>query len=419
MERYAAPPRVAATRVKAIAAASAPEARKASAPVSDRHVNVILNVDAITRPLTGIGRYALRLARGLHGHAAIDNLRYFSAYKWIADPERALHENRGIAAIRRYVPAKSLAMRAYFATRQRIFDRLARQFGDYILHSPNYLLFEHSGPRVCTVHDLSWLHFPNYHPVERVDIMHRRMPRTLQIADIVITDSEFVRREVIELFGLEPRRVRAIPLGVDDIFRPRSAEETQSVLASLGLHHNGYVLALATLEPRKNLGRLLDAFEQLDPALRRRFPLVLAGAKGWRAENLIERFDRLAQRGEAVRLGFVPEHALPCLLAGARALAFPSIYEGFGLPPLEAMASGVPVVASSASSIPEVTGDVALLIAAEDVDGLTNALTKALTDELWRVEAVARGIQRAQQFHWDACVDATVQIYREVATARR
>jgi len=382
-------------------------------------VNVILNVDAITRPLTGIGRYALRLARGVQAHAAIENLRYFSAYKWISDPEKALHENRGIAAIRRYVPAKSLAMRAYFAMRQRIFDRLASQFGDYVLHSPNYLLFEHSGPRVCTVHDLSWLHFPNYHPVERVDIMRRRMPRTLQIADMVITDSEYVRREVIDLFGLDPARVRAIPLGVDDVFRPRESAETEGVLRALGLRHDGYVLALATLEPRKNLGRLLDAYESLDASLRQRYPLVLAGAKGWRAEQLVGRIERLAQRGEAQPLGFVPEDALPHLLAGARTLAFPSIYEGFGLPPLEAMASGVPVVASSASSIPEVTGDVALLIDAHDVVGLNNALERALSDEQWRATARERGIRRAQQFSWQACVNATVNIYREVAARHR
>ena len=386
-----------------------------TAGVSANRVNLILNVDAITRPLTGIGRYALRLPRGLRAHAAIHNVRYFSAYKWIADPENALYENRGIAAIRRYVPAKSLAMRAYFSVRQRIFDQLARQYSDYVLHSPNYLLFEHDGPRVCTVHDLSWVHFPNYHPVERVDIMRRRMPRTLEIADVIITDSEFVRREVISLFGIDPARVRAIALGVDETFKPRGAEETQPILDGLGVRHDSYLLALATLEPRKNLGRLLDAYEELDPSLRRQYPLVLAGAKGWRAEDLVGRIERLAQRGEAVRLGFVPETVLPYLIAGARVLAFPSIYEGFGLPPLEAMASGVPVVASSASSIPEVTGDVALLVSSEDVAGLRDALERALTDQQWREQARQRGIERARQYRWQTCVGATVDIYREIA----
>jgi alpha-1,3-rhamnosyl/mannosyltransferase len=184
------------------------------------------------------------------------------------------------------------------------------------------------------------------------------------------------------------------------------------------VRHGSYLLALATLEPRKNLGRLLDAYELLDAKLRQRYPLVIAGATGWHAHRLVERVDALVARGEALRLGFVSEDLLPQLIAGARALAFPSIYEGFGLPPLEAMASGVPVVASSASSIPEVTGDVALLVSPDDTTELKIALEKALTDEAWRRVASAGGVERARQFSWQRCVDETVQIYRQVAAGK-
>jgi len=387
-----------------------------SEPGDRDRIKLILNVDAITPPLTGIGRYALRLAQGVANHPFIGAARYFSAYRWVADPEQALRANRGVAGIRRYVPAKSFAMRAYFALRQGAFDRLARRkFRDHILHSPNYLLFEHDGPSVTTVHDLSWMHYPQYHPRERVEIMRRRMPRSLEIADAVITDSEFVRDEVIRTFSVDPARVHAIALGVDEAFVPYDAEQTRVALAGLGLEHGRYLLALATLEPRKNLARLLDAYEQLDATLRKQYPLVLAGSKGWHADRLAQRIDGLAARGEARRLGYVPEELLPQLLAGARAMAFPSIYEGFGLPPLEAMAAGVPVVASSASSIPEVTGEAALLVAPEDTDGLRQALDRALTDAEWRDEAIALGLQRARQFSWRRCVDATVDVYRMLA----
>jgi alpha-1,3-rhamnosyl/mannosyltransferase len=378
-------------------------------------ISLIFNVDAITPPLTGIGRYALRIAEGLQRSPSISDVRFFSAFRWVEDPHQALKVNRGIASVRRHMPAKSLALRLYFTTRQQMFNRLARKYRKHILHSPNYLLFEHSGPRVTTVHDLSWLHYPQYHPKERVKIMHRRMPRSMEMADAVITDSEFVRREVIQTFALDPARVHAIPLGVDDSFRPHTDAETLAALTKLKLRHGSYLLALATLEPRKNLERLIDAYERLDPTVRKRFPLVLGGATGWHASALVARIDKLAARGEAKRLGFVAEEDLPSLLAGARALAFPSIYEGFGLPPLEAMASGVPVVASSSSCIPEVTGNAALLVPPEDVEGLTSALERGLTDDAWRTTAASSGLQRARNFTWQRCVDATIQIYRNVA----
>jgi alpha-1,3-rhamnosyl/mannosyltransferase len=317
--------------------------------------------------------------------------------------------------MRRFVPAKSIAMQMYFGLRQRAFDHLARKMDRYILHSPNYLLFEHAGPRVCTVHDLSWLHYPEFHPKERVHIMQQRMPRSLEIADAVITDSEFVRREVIEQFGIDSRRVHAVPLGVSDSFRPRNELDTHSNMQRLGLRHGRYLLALATLEPRKNLGRLLDAYESLEPALRIKYPLVLAGGIGWHASSLVERLDRLVARGEVKRLGFVDEESLPYILAGARALAFPSIYEGFGLPPLEAMASGIPVMASSSSCMFEVTGNAATLVDPLDVGSMSDALSRVLEDEAWRQLAIERGLARAGTFTWERCLDATVDIYKSVA----
>ncbi|MFT3791169.1 MAG: glycosyltransferase family 1 protein [Rudaea sp.] len=389
-----------------------------SVAASRERVDLILNVDAITPPLSGIGRYALRLATGLRTHPAVGEVRYFSAYKWVGDPRVALTANRTLTMLRRWVPAKSAAIRAYFALRQRRFDQLTRRLDGYVLHCPNYLLFEHTGPRVCTVHDLSWLHYPQYHPAERVRILHERMPRSLEIADAVITDSQFVRDEVIRTFALDPARVHAVPLGVDETFRPHSEAQTRTAMTAFGLRHGDYLLALATLEPRKNLDRLLDAYECLDASLRRHYPLVLIGAIGWHADRLVERIDALAARGEAKRLGYVDEATLLQLVAGARALAFPSVYEGFGLPPLEAMASGVPVVASSASCIPEVTADAALLVPPDDTGRLTTALEQALVDAAWRDAARARGIARAREFTWQRCVDATVRIYRNVAAAR-
>ena len=145
-------------------------------------MKVIFNVDAITAPLTGIGRYALELARGLARHQAIEDLRLYSAYQWVEDPAHALSANRTIAAVRRHVPFKSVALEAYTQLRSAMFRLHTRGLGDWLLHTPNYVLMPFDGPTLTTVHDLSWMNYPETHPVERVRFMDRHLPPSLERA---------------------------------------------------------------------------------------------------------------------------------------------------------------------------------------------------------------------------------------------
>jgi len=242
--------------------------------------------------------------------------------------------------------------------------------------------------------------------------MNRQMPRTLAQAAMIVTDSEFVRRELIDLLGVAAHRIQTVPLGVDASFRPRSPAESAPILARHGLAGVSYLLVVATLEPRKNLLRLIEAYSRLPMPLRQQHPLVIVGARGWLTGELERRLVPLERSGQIKRLGYVSQEDLPLIYSSAHAFVFPSLYEGFGLPVLEALASGTPTLTSNRSSLPEVAGDAALLVDPENVDTLTAGLERLLTDAEWRAQATERGLRQARQFSWERCVDETVAVYR-------
>ncbi len=376
-------------------------------------MKLILNVDAITPPLTGIGHYALRLARGLRQHPTMQDIRFFSAYRWLEDPEHALVANRSIAQLRYRIPFKPLALNLYGKARSVVFLWQTRSLQNYLLHSPNYILLPFHGPAVTTIHDLSYLHYPRHHPKERIVFMEQQMPRTLRQATAIICDSAFVRHEIIDILGVPAANVFTVPLGADDAFQPYDPVVLQPLLARYQLTETPYLLVVATLEPRKNLLQTVKAYLRLPVMLRDRHPLVLVGAPGWLTEELQQYLEPLERAGQVRRLGYVVQEDLPLLYAGAFAFAYPSLYEGFGLPVLEAMACGVPVLTSDRSSLPEVAGDAALLVNPDDVDAITMGLEKLLTDTDWRSSAAEKGLRQARQFSWERCVEETVAVYHQ------
>jgi alpha-1,3-rhamnosyl/mannosyltransferase len=376
-------------------------------------VRVILNVDAITAPLTGIGRYALELAQGLARNAAIEELRLYSAFRWVDDPAHALAANRTIASLRRNLPFKTQALEIYTQMRSALFRAHTRRLRGFVLHTPNYILMPFDGPAVTTVHDLSALNYPETHPIERVRFLDRHLPRTLARADAVLTDSEFIANEIHTKLSVPREKLRVVPLGVDPTYHPRAPVELASVLTRHELVAGGYLLVVATQEPRKNLARLARAYSTLPTAMRARYPLVIVGARGWLSSELERTLAPLEANGSARRLGYVTEEDLPLIYAGARGFAFPSLYEGFGLPVLEALASGTPVLTSNVSSLPEVAGDIAIGVDPLDEDALRAGLERLLDDDAWRNAASSRGVQHAAHYPWSRCVDETIAVYRE------
>lgn len=381
-------------------------------------MKVILQLDAVTRPLTGIGRYAYELARGLANQPEIEDIRFQYRLGWCDSPDQLL-ENPAMLSDSAQHGEPGLLYRtlrgAYRAIGPAI--RAARMAGykDYIFHSPNYALPWFPGKSVSTIHDMSCFRHPEYHPQERVDHMRRIFPQILKSADLFITDSEFSKSELVTLCNVDPDRVVTTYLGKDEQFQPRAADACAQALEQLGLTYGTYTLTVGTIEPRKNLGVLLDAYAALPEALRNAYPLVIAGGYGWKSEDIHRKIAEYAAAGWVKYLSYVPEEVLPLLYSGARAFAYISHYEGFGLPVLEAMASGVPVITSQVASIPEVGGGAVEYIQPDDLDAVRDALCRVLEDADLRADLIKRGLQQAARFSWDQTVIQTLDAYRRIA----
>ena len=244
--------------------------------------------------------------------------------------------------------------------------------------------------------------------------MRKEIALTLKRADMLITDSEYTRQEIASYFSWPLEKIRAVSLACSSDFRPRTADELIPTLWKHGLSPGSYSLFVGTIEPRKNLDVLLDAYALLPQSIRQQWPLVLIGYRGWRNEQLHARIETAVTEGWVRHLGFVDSNELPLFYAGARIFVFPSLYEGFGLPVLEAMASGIPVVCSNSSTLPEVAGDAAAMCEPQDVGTLSRLIATGLEDEIWRSEAKSKGLLQASSFSWQRCAEETAAVYREV-----
>ena len=238
-----------------------------------------------------------------------------------------------------------------------------------------------------------------------------------QWASHYITISEAVIPDLVQYFGIKEEKITPIHLGVNmEDFAPLTTETKNSVLKKLGLsidlNNGGYFLFIGTLQPRKNVDRIIDAFSQLPKEIQHSYPLVIAGREGWSAEATIEKLKRLISEGVAHWLGYISFPDKVALLQTATALVFPSLYEGFGLPVLEAFASRLPVITSNTSSLPEIAGDAAYLVDPLDTEALTEAMKKIIHSPEQIQPLIEKGYLRASQMTWAHCAKKTVDVYK-------
>ncbi len=374
-------------------------------------MRITIDYTPALRQTAGIGRYTRGLVAAL---AEIDRANDYNLFCAGEAPDRKTWPENFTVRVSK-VPARWLTAGWHRLRLPLPAERLA---GDCdIFHSPDFSLPPLRSARgVVTVHDLSFLRLPEHADPGLRDYLEKSVPQAVARAHRVLADSENTRRDLIELLNVAADKISVVPAGVETRFRPvRDTVKLAEVRARYGLP-DWFILFVGTLEPRKNLARLIAAYGQMRRQTGLPHALVLAGKPGWLYQGI---YDQVAEEGlnEHVRFpGFIADADLPAAYTLADLLAFPSLYEGFGLPPLEAMACGTPVVCSDNSSLPEAVGSAALLVDATDVDALADAMARVLGNASLRVRLGDLGRAQAARFTWDAAARKLLEAYQLAAS---
>lgn len=377
----------------------------------DRRLRVALDATPLLGHLTGVGNFCLGALLGLGARSDLAVSAF--AVSWRRRGAIGPLLPPGVSAGQRAMPARPL-----HALWSRVpFPPVEWFIGQNdVVHGTNFVVPPTGrAARVVTVHDLTAVRYP-----ELCDAASLRFPalirRAVAAGAWVHTPSAFVAAEVVDAFGVPPERVRAVHSGIPPL-PPRVCADERPAAAGLPAGTRRYLLAVGTAEPRKDLPGLVSAFESL-AGDRPDLALVLAGADGWGAAALDEAVAASSFSSRIVRAGWVSDPARAGLLRDAAVLVYPSLYEGFGFPPLEAMAAGIPVVATRVGALPEVVGDGAELVPAGDVDALAGAVA-AIIDSPARADAlVASGRRRAAEFSWDRCAAGLAALYADALASR-
>ncbi len=287
-----------------------------------------------------------------------------------------------------------------------------------LLHCPvNVVPLAAPCPTVLTIHDLGFLRFPERYKWAKRTYLANATRLSAKRAAHIITDAEAIRQEVIELLKISPDKVTAIPLAADSRFQPAEAAKVATFRREKNLPER-FIIYVGTLEPRKNIPLLLKGFARLrceNPAAVDGVGLVLGGAKGWLYEEIFRLIRELGLEESVQFPGYIADADLPLWYNSAEVMVYPSIYEGFGFPPLEAMACGTPVITSNTSSLPEVVGEAGLMVAPDDEPGMAEALRRVLTEPKLQAELSLKGITQAARFSYRETARQTLEVYRKVA----
>ncbi len=393
--------------------------------------HIVYNLNSIRPPITGIGRYAIELLRGnlrtniqssaVHNGNVYKNQSIPEMLDSFEQPTTSLGMNKPLSLslnqnYRQLIGNIPWSREIYRYLNSKRFTHLANSSlaAGAIYHDINYSPLQNAPRAISTVYDLSHQQCPDTHPHHRVRYLNRYFKQLAVSDNPVITISESIKNELIQSYELPAERIHVTHLAADECFRPHNKAEAEAVLSRYSLNYKQYLLSVGTLEPRKNLTTILTAYSTLDESIKQAFPLVIVGPQGWKSKPLEEQIDQLHKQGHIIKIGFVPQQQLPALYASAAAFVYPSIYEGFGLPLLEAMQSGCPCITSNAGSLAEVAKQHALKVNPLDGDDLASKITKLLQDTQLNSHYSIAALKRAADFSWDQTIRQTHKVYDSI-----
>ena len=361
----------------------------------------------LTETLTGIGHYTLELAKHLAQNSPEDEIQIVSPRAYL--PSLDLQRER--PANLRFVRSRVSPITRHWWSIG--LPRYIRRHGIDVFHGTNFEVpLRNVCPTVVTVHDLSMLLYPHTQERKRVRRAQRRLPLMARAATMVITPTESVRREVHKHLKIPLDRIVAVPEAARSCFHRLEPDQTTVTKNRLGIHHD-FLLFVGTVEPRKNLATLLRAFAEILRVRKKPLQLVIAGRKGWLVDDLFESLTHAPLAGSVIFTGYLPDEDLCALYSSCTAFVYPSIYEGFGLPPLEAMACGAPVIASRIPAIEEVVGSAGRFFSPDSTAELSHLILELVDSSSTRKDLAIAGCNRAVQFSWSRTATANEAVYAE------
>lgn len=376
-------------------------------------LKVIIDTTPLLKNLTGIGYITYIYSQGLSKYADISHF-----YAWFFSNnlrERPLgNMENTISTVKKYIP------RPYIVTH--LIKTIIFNIGIFIkkpdlIFQPNYNIFKmyKKIPTVIMIHDLSHIRYPEFHPNDRIDYFNKNLSYSIKNCSKIITISKFSKQELISLKMADKEKIEVVYNAVLDDFKPLDKHKNSELfLKKYKLIKKEYILFVGTFEPRKNLPLLLKAYKKYYQENTNPIPLILVGTGGWKNEYFDDILQDILKIPIVQRLGFISDSELKLIYAGAKMFVFPSFYEGFGLPPLEAMASGTAVIASNTSSIPEVVEDAGILIDPLKEDELLEAINLLDKNDEARYEYEKKGIKQAKKFKWDKSIKKLFNIFENI-----